>query len=283
MITSTGKLDIGSIQTKNKGTTKSDDININSEQKHGNVNLESLNGNIILTSIDTSNTITFPARAGNVKVVVNNNGVFRATGFTEANGRVSINTTGNRFGNSSDPEKFEDSGIGEVSITANSEVNYFVTGAYVVPAESPQIGSPANIQIDSQNQSLFTSNDKVSGSIGAVIGESNNATLDAFVNQQGTGNTSLFTLTINKFITDGGGGTSGGGGGVEGGGKDQGSGGSQDRKIEPSQNIQDLSNTKQLDQTASTTRCAEGSEKECQKEFNEALNPILDISAIKQK
>ncbi|MFM9087931.1 MAG: hypothetical protein ACKOPT_07310, partial [Cyanobium sp.] len=59
--------------------------------------------------------------------------------------------------------------------------------------------------------------------------------------------------------------------------------GSQDRKIEPSQNIQDLSNTKQLDQTASTTQCAEGSEKECEKEFNEALNPILDISAIKQK
>ncbi|MFM9046191.1 MAG: hypothetical protein ACKOOH_00735, partial [Cyanobium sp.] len=125
-----------------------------------------------------------------------------------------------------------------------------------------------------QNQDLFKNNDKISGSIGAVIGESNNAVLDAFIDQQGNSNTNLFTLNISKFPPP-----------PPPENKNQGSGENQggDRKIETSQNIQDLSNTKQLDQTASTTQCAEGSEKECEKEFNEALNPILDISAIKQK
>jgi filamentous hemagglutinin family protein len=321
MITSTGKIDIGSIQTKFQVEgSKGGAIKINADQQHGNIQLESSSEDIIVSSIDTSNQFdngdTNAARqgrgrAGNLTVTARN-GVFRAKGtiakeITDENSKISILTSGRSAldidvnkGQIDENENFEDSGIGKVSINAKSNVEFFLTGASAIPTDNAQ---GAKIFVNETNRSQFLNNPQASGSIGAVIGFSTNAQLESVLSSEGKSNTdgggnTLFTLNISKFPppppppvdknkNQGNGnnqsGTTasvGSGAGKTAEGKNS---GSQDRKIEPSQNIQDLSNTKQLDQTASTTQCAEGSEKECQKEFNEALNPILDISAIKQK
>jgi filamentous hemagglutinin family protein len=288
IIKSYGSVRLGRIETKN--LTNEGDISNNQDRLKGNVNITSETGNVILTSIDTTNINSFPARAGNVEVVVSN-GVFRVTGFTDdsSSNKVSINTTGNKLDDK--PETFEDSGIGEVKISAKSEVSYFVTGAYAVPKEPPVQGESVAIELDLTNQNLFKDNEKISGALGAVIGESNNGILDAFVNQQGIGNSALFTLNISKFPpppppppptenTNGGSGSVASNTGVSSSTSTTSKQGPQISSILDRQNI---SNTKQLDQTASTTQCAEGGEKECKKELGETSSySILDISAFKK-
>lgn len=314
MITSTGKIDIGNIWTRNhefsenQFSEKNNSININKDQMFGNIKLESSSGDIAVSSIDTSNDFENPnandrngrGRAGNLTVIAPN-GFFRATG--EAITNISISTNGRStvdnidFDKIDPRENFENSGIGKVSINAKSNVDFFLTGASAIPTNNKQ---GADIVVNETNRSQFLSNSQASGSFGAVIGFSTNAQLESVIssegksNPDGAGNT-LFTLNISKFPVEpviknkdqGRGknqsGTTPSVGSGAGETAENKNSGSQDRKIEPSQNIQDLSNTQQLDQTASTTQCAEGSQKECQKEFNEALNPILDISAIKQK
>ncbi|MFM7640442.1 MAG: hypothetical protein ACKO45_02675, partial [Cyanobium sp.] len=305
-----GVVKLGRIETKYIEPTTNNIFNENQDQ--GNVDLASAKGDIIVISIDTSNVqsggVGEFGRAGKVKVEAMN-GVFRATGAIGGFGgeNISINTSGNRNYDAENIlagplETFTNSGIGLVDIKAKSSMDFFIAGAYIIPSLTEQREA---IQLSSANRSLFENNTLISGSFGAVTGNSFNANLEAVISEQGIGNTdkdgnTLFTLNISKFppvkpvieTKDQGRGKnqsgttlgvgSGAGTGETSTAENKNSG-SQDRKIEPSQNIQDLSNTKQLDQTASTTQCAEGSEKECEKEFNEALNPILDISAIKQK
>ncbi|MEB3324337.1 MAG: hypothetical protein VKM17_03250, partial [Cyanobacteriota bacterium] len=319
MITSTGKIDTGNIWTRNHESSesieKTNSININKDQMFGNIKLESSSGDIAVSSIDTSNDFDNPnanddrngrGRAGNLTVIAPN-GFFRATG--EAITNISISTSGrstvdniNFDKQEIDPrENFENSGIGKVSINAKSNVDFFLTGASAIPTNNKQ---GADIVVNETNRSQFLSNLQASGSFGAVIGFSTNAQLESVIssegksNADGAGNT-LFTLNISKFPTptptptptpsptptppsNGGsqGGTTPGIGSGSGGNSaatNKGPTLNQDLKNSPSSNIQ------QLDPTASTTQCAEGSEKECQKEFNEVLNPILDISAIKPK
>jgi len=305
-ITSTGKIEIGSILTNNSSESekKSISINTNVYQEYGNVNLESSNSNIIVTSIDTSTEFDSGdekhprrgrGRAGNVTVLAPA-GVFRATGEIPEKKDISIDTSGRTsldnisLGQVNANETFGESGIGKVTITSKSSADFFITGASATPSDDKQ---RADIVSNGPNRTLFQNSPQVSGSFGAAIGFSTNANLESVISDKGFSNSNLFNLNISKFPTppppppppptentNGGSGSVASNTGVSSSTSTTSKQGPQISSILDRQNI---SNTKQLDQTASTTQCAERGEKECKKELGETSSySILDISAFKK-
>jgi hypothetical protein len=300
---------LGRIKTNNSDDTKASiEINVNKDGKYGNIELKSTNGSILVSSIDTSNEYDNGSndanlrngrgRAGNVTVDAEK-GTFRVTStFTDSNGKanVSISSTGKseaddtfKLDANSEAQNFSKTGIGKITITANSSVDYFVAGASAVSTPNLQA---SDVVINDTNRALFLSDSSISGSLGAVIGFSTNSLLESVISDKGVSNTdpsgaTLFTLNISRFSppsTENPNGDSGSGMIRPGGSNTvvrNGAGSNPAPEISTTLDRQDLSNTKQLDQTASTTECADERKKECRKELDEGTIPILDVSAFK--